>query len=70
MSPAPRGWQRVSLMGGGGDCSGEGLLAPPTKEPGHRNVHCCCTEVWYYQPHATSKWIKMPLTQQIKLTVK
>ena len=42
----------------------------PPKNPATKKWHCCCTEVWYYQPHATGKWIKMPLTQQIKLTVK
>lgn len=56
------GWGRAVL--------GEGLPAPPTEDPSHKEMLPCRTEVWYYQPRATGKWIKMPLTQQIKLTVK
>lgn len=70
MSPTPKGWWWESHMSRGGDHSGNDAWPHPPKSWYAEKCHCCCTKVWYYQPHATGKWIKMPLTQQIKLTAK
>lgn len=70
LSPTSKGWQWESHVVRGGEHSGKDAWPHPQKSLYAEKCHCGCTKVWYYQPHATGKWIKMPLTQQIKLTVK
>lgn len=66
----PGAGSRCHRWVGEGSALGKDSWPHPPRNRASEKCHRCCTEVWYYQPHATGKWIKMPLTQQIKLTVK
>lgn len=68
--PPAQGLAVGVTRGRGGEHSGIDAWPHPPRNRCAEKCHCCRTKVWYYQPHATGKWIKMPLTQQIKLTVK